>query len=92
MYCKIANSIDFEFLKNHTNKYILNKFKILEAEKSNPYYEKISMQVPSLVFLNILNDYQRRNFDDLPFTIIFLLFHRLRIQQLGMVMVKISRN
>jgi hypothetical protein len=65
MYCKIANSIDFEFLKNHTNKYILNKFKILEAEKSNPYYEKISMQVPSLVFLNILNDYQRRNFDDL---------------------------
>ena len=65
MYCKIANSIDFEFLKTHTNKYILKKFKILEAEKSNPYYEKISMHVPSLVFLNILNDYQRRNFDDL---------------------------
>lgn len=63
MYCKIANSIDFNFLKNNTNKYILNKFNIINSEKTNPYYEKVVKKLPTLVFLNILNDYQRRFFD-----------------------------
>lgn len=63
MYCKIAHSIDFNFLKNNTNKYILNKFNIINSEKTNPYYEKVVKKLPTLVFLNILNDYQRRFFD-----------------------------
>lgn len=41
MYCKVANAIEFDFLKKNTNEYILTKFKIREAEKKNPFYNKI---------------------------------------------------
>lgn len=62
MYCKVAHEIDFNFLINNTNPYITNKFNIREANKFNPFYEKKSLVVPSLIFLHIMNDYQRKNF------------------------------
>lgn len=31
MYCKIANSIDFKFLIDNTNKYIIKKYNIRDA-------------------------------------------------------------
>lgn len=42
MFCKIANAVDFEFLKKNTNDYILDKYKVREAEKNNPFYDKIT--------------------------------------------------
>jgi hypothetical protein len=64
LYCKIAHAVDFNFLKHNTNKYILNKFKILDAEKKNPYYEKIVKKVPTLVFMNVMDDYHRKDFNN----------------------------
>lgn len=64
MYCKLANAVDFKFLCSNVNPYIITKFKIREAEKYNPFYEKITKKLPSLVFQTILSDYPRRYFED----------------------------
>lgn len=56
LYCKVAHSIDHSFLVKNSNEYIIKKFKIIEAEKFNPYYEKITYELPSLLFLHVLND------------------------------------
>lgn len=63
MYCKVANAIEFDFLKKNTNEYILTKFKIREAEKKNPFYNKIEYNLPTLLFSDIRNCYLRRNYD-----------------------------
>ena len=37
-YCKVAHGVDYEFMKNHINRYIFTEFKLKEAEKTNPFY------------------------------------------------------
>lgn len=64
MFCKIANAVDYQFLKKNTNEYILDKFKVREAEKNNPFYNKITKEVSSLLFSDIFNAYQKRNYEN----------------------------
>ncbi len=40
-YCKIAQGIDFKFLKNNINTYVWNKFNLAKAEHINPFYTKV---------------------------------------------------
>ena len=53
-FCKVAQSVSFDFMKKHINEFIFKEFSLREIEKMNPYYKCIKFELPSLIFREIL--------------------------------------
>ena len=59
-------------MRNHINKYIFTEFKLKEAEKANPFYVCIKKSLSSLVYLEIAEDYRKRNWNEYSQSLAFL--------------------
>lgn len=53
-FCKVAHQVDFSFLENHVNSYILKTYDVMKLEKENPFYKCIEKNLPTLVFLEVM--------------------------------------
>jgi len=62
LYCKVANEIDFKFLKNTVEDYVLEKYKIESLENCNPFYKQISYNLESLILLQLKESYNLREY------------------------------
>ena len=62
-YCKVAHGISYKFMETHINSYIFQEYKLKEIEKKNPYYKYIKKELPTLIYLEVAEDYRRKGYE-----------------------------
>lgn len=62
LFCKVANEIDYEFLKNTVEDYVLDKYKIESLRTLNPFYKQIKFELETLILLKLKESYDMREY------------------------------
>ncbi len=65
-YCQIAHEVHFDFLKLTVEDYVFNRLNLREAEKMNPFYEKIEKDLPTAIIREIQNEYANNENNNHP--------------------------
>lgn len=59
LYCKVAHQVSFDFIKNHTDVFIQERFSIQQIQNKNPFYEQINYSLPTTVGRQIKADFSK---------------------------------
>jgi hypothetical protein len=59
LYCKVAHRVSYDFIKNHTDKYIQERFNIQKIQNKNPFYEQIKYPLPTNILGQIRAEFSR---------------------------------
>lgn len=62
-FCKVAHSVEFEFLKGTVDNYVMKKYDILAMEHLNPFYKELHFDLPTSVLQVVKADFRRRQHD-----------------------------
>lgn len=62
LFCKVANEIDYEFLKNTVEDYVLDKYKIESLRTLNPFYKQIKFELETLILLKLKESYDMKEY------------------------------
>lgn len=60
LFCKVAQKIDFKFMEKIISNYVWKQYKLIDAEKINPFYKEIPHSLPTKIFQQVKFDYQKK--------------------------------
>ncbi len=55
--CRVAHKVSFDFIKNHCNSFIQERFQIQKIQDKNPFYQKIYYSLPTSIIKHIKGAY-----------------------------------
>lgn len=59
LYCKVAHKVCYQFIKDHADPYIQERFKISKIQENNPFYEQINYSLPTTMIRQIRSDFNK---------------------------------
>ena len=59
LFCKVAHKVSYDFIKNHTDPYIQERFHVDEIQKKNPFYEQIKYDLPTNILGQIRAEFNK---------------------------------
>ena len=62
LYCKVANEIDYDFMRNTVEDYVYEKYQISRLHNKNPFYKTVSYNMETLTMLTLKEYYERREY------------------------------
>jgi hypothetical protein len=64
LYCKAAHRVAFEFIKDHIDPFIQERFQVQCIQDSNPFYRQLRYSLPTAVIAQIKGEFNRSYRDE----------------------------